>query len=171
MAIVSSKFNAQIGSFLHGRSYWAVKLENGDWLSDIDENVVIRRGERRNLEWHDDIVANGDAAHIKELWLFCPPHPINPLGANGRLPILEPWSCFVMNGRQMNIGTGHRYTTYQIVGRVTDKVSGDCDCFIWDALEKKFYHGQNNVYKFTPWRPGAAPLGLLALDTLGLRLS
>jgi hypothetical protein len=169
--IVKSKFGARIGSILNDRSYWAVKLKNGEFLSEIDEAVAVTRGERRSLQWYDDIVANGDAANIRELWLFCPAHRRNPLGSTARLPILEPWSCFVLNGASMNVGTGERYPTYQIIGRVLDKASGRCECFIWDhlmqAMSRPYY---TSVYDFQPWREGASPIGLLALDRLGLSL-
>jgi hypothetical protein len=170
--IVSSKFNAQVGAILHGRSYWAVKLKNGDWLSELDEDVSLRHGHTRHLHWHDHIVANGDGANIRELWLFCPPHKRNPLGSRARLVITEPWTAFVLNGTQMNIGTGERYPTYQVIGQVFNKETGRCVAFIWDALigamSTPFY---TSVYDFKPWREGAAVNGMLALDVLGLRLS
>lgn len=173
--IVSSKFNAQVGAILHGRSYWAIKKINGDWLSELDEDVSLRHGHTRHLHWHDHIVSGGDGANIRELWLFCPPHinkyARNPLGSRARLVITEPWTAFVLNGAQMNIGTGERYPTYQVIGQVLNKETGRCVAFIWDtmiqAMSKPYY---TSVYDFRPWREGATPIGMLALDVLGLRL-
>jgi hypothetical protein len=170
--IVSSKFNAQVGAVLHGRSYWAVKLKNGEWLSEIDEDISLTHGHTKHLHWHDHIVANGDGANIRELWLFCPPHKRNPLGSRARLVITEPWTAFVLNGSQMDIVSNTRRPTYQIIGQVLNKETGACVAFIWDtlmqAMSKPYY---TSVYDFKPWREGATPIGMLALDVLGLRLS
>jgi len=169
MPIITSRLGKQIGAFFTNRAYWAVRMDKG-WLTELDEHVDIAHGIKRGLQWFDDLVATGDTQRIKELWLFCPPNQISPQGNSARLTITEPGTAFVMVGRQMSLATGERWPTYEIIGAVTDKDTGECDCFIWDFDMRAMFVGRNNVRNFRAWRPGSVSLGTLALDRLGLRL-
>lgn len=170
MTLIVSRFGSQIGAILSNRSYWAVRLNNDRWLCEIDPKVNLLTGEKRELGWYDDVVSNGDVLKIRELWLFCPRSPGHPLGQTARLDIHEPGTAFNLNGRALAIGGNLKYQTHQIIGRVDDKLNGTCTMYVWDHLQKQLYLGQNCVYNFQGWREGVAPLGMLAINNMGLRL-
>lgn len=170
MSLIVSRFGSRIGTLLKNRSYWAVRLADDRWLCEIDPKVNIVTGEKRELGWLDDIIANGDIDRIRELWMFCPVSPGHPFGQTAHLKIKEPGTAFVLNGRALAIGGNMKYQTYQAIGRVDDKLTGGCAVYVWDHLEKRLYLGQNNVHNFQGWREGVAPLGMLAINNMGLRL-
>src|SRR6266849_2969517 len=76
------------------KSYWAVRLDNDEWLCEARVHTDLYRGVERHFEWYEDLVANGDCMRIKELWLLCPPNRLSPLGNTARLPIVEPGTAF-----------------------------------------------------------------------------
>lgn len=178
------------------RSYWAVKLSTGDWLCEARVTTDPLHGRERHFDWTLDLVATGDVLKIKELWLLCPPSKTSPLGNTARLDISEPGTAF-----QFKIATADssiaspatRTLQAHIIGKVTDKLTGACECYIYDPVEDGMitpetqiydpiqgrrkdenghpvYAGRTNVYSFHSWRPGLAPPGLLHLDRLGVRL-
>lgn len=166
------------------RSYWAVKLNNDDWVCEARLKMDLARGEMRLYDWSNDLVSTGDVMQVKELWLFCPPSRTSPLGNTARLPIVEPGTAFQFKVATAD-STGTRTVQAHIIGRVTNKETGDCECFIWDTEQdglctpetpiftlgrEPSYAGRTNVYNFRSWRPSIAPLGALKLDDLGVRL-
>lgn len=168
------------------RSYWAVKLKNGQWLSEA--RLTYDKGSFRHFDWSNDLVATGDVLKIKELWLLCPPNKFSPLGNTARLVIEEPGTAFQFKVGHADSNIAATWKTVQghIIGKVTNKIAGSCDCFIYDPIQqglitpdtKMFdqsgqlvFAGKTSVYDFHSWRPGSiAPLGALELKTLGVRL-
>jgi len=168
------------------RSYWAVKLQNDTWLCEA--RMKYDKGSFRYFDWSNDLVATSDVLKIKELWLFCPPNKYSPLGNTARLIIEEPGTAFQFKVSHVDSNIARTYKTLQghIIGKVTNKLTGDCDCFIWDPIQnglitpesKMFdqennlvYAGKTSVYDFHSWRPGSiAHLGKLELNTLGVQL-
>lgn len=155
------------------RSYWAVKLDNDEWVCEARMHTDVYRGVERQYEWYEDIVANGDGAHIKELWLLCPANKLSPLGNTARLPILQPWTAFdfKVNHASSNFVQTWKTQEAHIIGRVDDKATGDCTCFIWDdrysVLCEPFC---TNVYNFGTWKSSLPPRGELALEKIGVKL-
>jgi hypothetical protein len=172
MGFVKSVLGSVIGAFLPDKAYWAVKLSNDKWCSEIDQRFEPRNGLIRPFDWSLDLVDTGDIANVKELWLFCPPNIHNPLGSTARLPIVEPNTAFQFKiGNSYAFGADGRELQSQIIGRVVDKETGDCEFFAWDApLKVMSSPMKNNIYNFTSWRPGIANLGELSLDVLGVKL-
>jgi hypothetical protein len=177
------------------RSYWAVKLKDETWLSEA--RMTYKKGAFRYFDWSNDLVATGDVLNIQELWLFCPPNAYSPLGNTARLVIEEPGTAFQFKVGHADSNIASTWKTLQghIIGKVTNKETGACECFIWDPIqnglltpETQIYDaetgglkrnpdgsiaqaGKTSVYDFHSWRPGSiAPLGQLQLDTLGVRL-
>ncbi len=177
------------------RSYWAVKLNNEEWVCEARVKTNVYSGEERQFDWSNDLVANRDVNHIKELWLLCPPSRTSPLGNTARLDIEAPKTAFQFKVTHVDstIAETVRNLPYHIIGRVDDAVTGDCTCFIFDpvqggllttstlifdpltAVAKKDHKGKymtagrNNIYNFHSWDPGrVAHLGRLELNTLGL---
>jgi len=179
------------------RSYWAAKLNTGEWVSEARFVHDWRKGEKRRIDWMDDIVATGDCKRITELWLLCPPSGTSPMGNTARLPITRPGSAFQFKVATHDTagigGPGRRTQQAHIIGRV-ENADGDCTCFIWDPIqdglltpESKIYDtqtghirvdvegaaifaGKTNVNRFHSWRPSLAPIGQLALDRIGVTL-
>jgi hypothetical protein len=170
------------------RSFWAAKLNTGEWVSEARTVHDWRKGEQRQIDWMDDIVATGDCNKIVELWLFCPPSQTSPLGNTARLPITRPGSAFqfkIATHDSPIVGPGRRTLQAHIVGRVDD-AKGNCTCFIYDPVQdglltpetpiytplqgERRYAGKTNVNSFHSWRPSLAPLGQLALDRIGVTL-
>lgn len=178
------------------RSYWAVKLNDDEWICEKRMTYDSKVG-FRNFDWSNDLVATGDVLRIKELWLFCPPNKYSPVGNTARLIIEEPGTAFQFKVGMADSNIAVTWKTMQahIIGKVVNKESGACECFIWDPIQngmitpetkildpktmgplkdeegKVIYAGKTSVYDFHTWRPGSiAPLGQLHLPTLGVRL-
>ncbi len=176
------------------RSYWATKLDDDEWVSEARTVHDWNKGESRQIDWYLDLVATDDHKRITELWLFCPPNKTSPIGNTVRMPITRPGSAFqfkVSTHDSPVIGPGLRTLQAQVIGRVENEM-GDCTCFIWDAVQdglltpesrvegprkgtirrdadgNPVYAGKTNVNRFHSWRPSLAPIGLLALDRLGI---
>lgn len=177
------------------RSYWAVKLNNNTW--QCETKIVYDKGVFRYFDWSNDLVATSDVLKIKELWLLCPPNRHSPMGNTARLFIEEPGTAFQFKIGMADSNITRTYKSMQahIIGKVTNKETGACECFIWDPIQgglltpqtlifdsvKKelvkypdgslAYAGKTSVYSFHSWKPGSiAPLGPLHLPTLGVRL-
>lgn len=123
------------------------------------------RGERL-VDWTLDLSATGDLKRVKEVRLICP-----GLFTHGVLKFKESQTAFQFkNSSAVHDGQRqYRVLEAQVIGRVTDKVTGDCDCFIWDRTIGLFKY-QSNIRSFGAWRPGIAPIGELSQNVLGLSL-
>lgn len=179
------------------RSYWAVRLSTGEWLCEARTKTDLRTGMERFFDWSNDLVANGDVLKIRELWLLCPPSRTSPLGNTARLDITEPGTAFQLKIATIDssIVASSRTVQAHIIGRIDNKETGECTCYIWDTVQDGLctpetmiydpmtgsakrdehgnlaYAGKTSVYNFHSWRPGSlAPLGRLELATVGVRL-
>jgi hypothetical protein len=178
------------------RSYWAVKLSTGERLCEARVTTDLLRATERHFDWTLDLVATSDVLKIKELWLLCPPSKTSPLGNTARLDISEPGTAFQFKIAMVDSAIASmvdRSVQAHVIGRVTNKETGACDCYIYDPVEggmitpetqiydpvqgirkdengQPVYAGRTNVYSFHSWRPGLAPPGQLHLDRLGVRL-
>lgn len=180
------------------RSFWAVRLNTGVWMCEARLKVDIFSGTERLYDWSADLVAGGDVMRITELWLLCPPSKTSPLGNTARLEITEPGTAFQFKIATVdsNIAASMRSVQAHVIGKVVNKETGGCECFIYDVAqdglctpETPIYDpttgrakvdaqgnllcaGKTSVYDFHSWRIGSiAPLGRLELATLGVRLS
>jgi hypothetical protein len=170
MSFIPSVLGSVIGKIFPNRSYWAVKLSTGKWCCELDTRFDA--GIARPFDWTLDLVDTGDVEKIKELWLFCPPSPGNPLGSTARLPIVEPGTAFQFKVASLHaLGASERWVESQIIGRVEEKETQACTCFIWDApLRLMSTPYTTTLQQFGSWREGIAPIGALSHTVLGLRL-
>lgn len=179
------------------QSYWAVKLRNGTWLCESRIHIDLKTGIMRHFDWSNDLVANGDVLNIKELWLLCPPNKTSPMGNTARFFIDEPGTAFQFKVNMVDSVISANYKSMQahIIGKITNKETGACDCFIWDPVQSGMltpqtlifdsikkelvrnkdgslaYAGKTSVYDFHTWKPGSlAHLGRLHFPTIGVRL-
>jgi hypothetical protein len=179
------------------RSFWVVRLNTGEWVSEARVKTDVYQGRERHFDWVLDLVANGDVLKIQQLWLLCPPSKTSPLGNTARLDITEPGTAFQFKVATVDssiVGPSIHGIQAHIIGRVDNKETGDCTCYIYDPIESgmitpetQIYNpatggvmrdeqgnpicaGKTNVYNFHSWRPSLPPRGRLALDVLGVRL-
>lgn len=181
------------------RSWWAVRLNTGEWVCEARVKTDVYKGIERHFDWSNDLVACGDVNRITQLWLFCPPSKTSPFGNTAHLDITEPGTAFQFKVAMAdsNIAMTSRSLQAHIIGKVTNKETGECDAFIWDDVqqglctpETEIYDphspqtnfrrvdasgrlctaGKTSVYDFHSWREGIAKLGRLELRTLGVRL-
>jgi hypothetical protein len=178
------------------RSYWAVKLSTGEWLCEARSTTDLLHGRERYFDWTLDLVATSDVLKIVQLWLLCPPSKTSPLGNTARLDISEPGTAFqfkIATADSAIVSPATRTLQAHIIGKVVDKLTGACECYIYDPIEdgmitpetqiydpvqgirkdengQPVYAGRTSVYSFHSWRPGLAPPGQLHLDRLGVRL-
>ncbi len=134
------------------RSYWAAKLNAGgdasEWVCEARMVHNWRKGEQRQIDWMDDIVATGDCRKVTELWLLCPPSRTSPLGNTARLPITRPGSAFqfkIATHDTAIIGPGVRNQQAHVIGRVDD-TEGNCTCFAWDIVQDGLLTPETTVY-------------------------
>ena len=131
------------------RSYWAVRRDDDKWICEAQYVHDWRKGERRHLDWPNDIRATGDCKRIKELWLLCPPSKTSPLGNTARIPIHRPCSAFEFKIATADfvgiVGTGKRTVQCHIIGRVNES-DGSCVCFAWDPIEDGLITPETTVY-------------------------
>ncbi len=208
--VVWSQGGYPIGHSEPDRAYWAIKLNDGRWLCELDQvdaridKIVtqdnpftgLRDGigmtmEKRNLDWTLDICSTGDWAYITELWMICPPTHVSPAGNTARLPISPAGTAFQFKVGVLdsNFGESLRRPLAQIIGRVTNQETGDCECHVFDYGAGALIVHENgkdneghpiygpwktNVYNMSSWRPqipgqpSVAPIGRLSFDVLGL---
>ena len=147
--------------FARGESYWRAILKDGRYLAEVQSVHYQGRG-RRPIQWYEDIVASGDAARIRELWICTPK-------GDAALRITEPYSAYQFQAGMLTLQG--RQTTAQIIGRVDDKLTGRGVAFIWDVVTQQLYRDtEADVTNFAAWRPGIARPGALALPVIGVRL-
>lgn len=189
MGLVSSMFGSVIGLFLPDRPYWAVKLHNGKWLSELDtirdewqrellmnegypERAHLgKRGSKRPLDWTLDLVSTGDVRRIAQLWLFCPPNPFYPRGQSDFLEITRPGTAFQLKVRHLHAWgnvMASSLLSSQLIGRVDDPVGGACTCKVWDSQVNVMGNWSSSIYDMGSWRDGVSPLHALDLDVQGL---
>ncbi len=152
-------------------AYWSALLTTGKTWSERQLVTVWRKGHTglRKLDWGDDIVSTGDIYKIKELTLHCP---------DGRTAVLEitpDQPAFQFKTKSLNmLGASDIGLECQVIGRVIDKASGRCECFIWDyrpkAGEAQLIAYKSSIYRFGSWRDTLVPIGALGLQVQGLRL-
>jgi hypothetical protein len=190
-AYVFSQGGYPIGSPEPDRAYWAVKLNDGKWLCELDQVQDLIIG-RRHLDWSLDICGpSGDWRKIVELWMICPPTAISPAGNTARLPITVPGTAFQLKVGFLDssIGNSLRRQVAQMIGRVTNEETGDCEVFVYDYAAQALVVCENgkdedgkpaygpwktNVYNMGSWRPNipgtpsVAPIGRLSFEVVGL---
>lgn len=173
MGIVKSALGAVLSPLLIKHSLWAVKLDNGKFLSERDEVVDAAHGTKRPFDWTLDLIDKGDIHRVRELWLFCPPSKASPLGNTARLPILESGTAFQFKVASLSgFFDLEKCVESHVIGRVDNKETGDCTCFIWDGpLQVMSQPWKSNIYHFGSWREGIAPIGALSQEVMGLRLA
>lgn len=178
------------------RSYWAVRLNTGEWVCEARVKTDVYKGIERHFDWSNDLVAGGDVNKITQLWLLCPPSKTSSLGNTACLHITEPGTAFQLKVSLVdsNVVGMNRAGQAHIIGKVTNKENGDCECFIWDEVEQGLltpetmiydpltgvakrdaqgnieYVGKTNITNFHSWRPSLAPLGRLELRTVGVKV-
>jgi len=152
-------------------SYWSVLLTSGREWSEHHMIPTMRKGQAgvRQLDWGDDIVSTGDIHRVKEIRLHCPD------GRTATLEIADGMEPFQFKTKSLDmIGAGGNSLEYQVIGRVIDKVSGRCECFIWDYKPKpgepNLVAYKSTIYHFGGWRDTVTPIGALGLHVQGFRL-
>ena len=170
MSLIKTVFGSHIGQF-YNHPYWAVKLRDPErWISEIDGQVNFLGAIYKPYDWTMDLISTGDIFDIEELWMFCPKTDIAPQGSTCtlRFTTQDKGTAFQFNVTKMKLDTR---VDHKIIGKVIDRASGDCECFIWDdemrVMSMPYY---TNVNKFKSWREGIAPIGQLSHAIIGLRL-
>jgi hypothetical protein len=152
-------------------AYWSAEFTNGRTWSEHHLVTTFRKGQKgiRKLDWGDDIVSTSDVHKITALRLHCPD------GRVARLDITPDTPPFQFKTKSLEmIGSGGNDLEFIVIGRVIDKASGRCECFIWDyrplpgALNLIAY--KSSIYKFGGWRDTVTPIGALGLEVQGFRL-
>lgn len=187
---VFSQSGYPIGSPEPERAYWAIKLNDGTWRCELDPVTDLLIG-KRTLDWSLDICSSGDWRKIVELWMICPPTSISPAGNTARLPITTPGTAFQLKVGFMDssIAASLRRQVAQIIGRVIDEETGECEAWVYDYGAQALVVHENgkdndgkpvygpwttNVYSMGTWRPNlpgtpsVAPIGRLSFDVVGL---
>src|SRR6266704_2936238 len=152
-------------------AYWSVLLSTNKTWSEhslVASNIKGQRGLRK-LDWSNDIVSTGDIHKIKELRLHCPD------GRVATLEITEDMPAFQFKTKSLDmLGASGTGLEFQVIGRVIDKATGRCECFIWDYRpkpgEQHLIAYTSTIYKFGGWRDTVTPLGALGLEVQGFRL-
>lgn len=181
------------------RSFWAVKLSTGEWVSEARVKFDIYTGEYRYFDWSNDLVATGDVKKIKEIWLFCPPGKHAPMGNTAHIPIIEPGTAFQFKVGMVdsNIVVSSKSVQAHVIGRIDNKETGDCTCFIYDPIEDglltpetEIYDknntesgfrrlnqdgsiatvGKTNITRFHSWRESLGFVGNVEFQNLGIKL-
>src|SRR5258708_25522014 len=107
-------------------SYWRVIFDTGRQLSERD--LVASQ---RPADWTLDLVTTGDILRVRELHLIYPGF----FTRAAALKIVEPGTAFQFKTGGLTVegdGTQSRQIFAQVIGRVDDKQTGDCTCWIWD---------------------------------------
>lgn len=155
------------------RSYWAVKLKRGRWLSEAWTHTDLSAATERAYDWTNDLVATGDIARVTELWLLCPASATSPVGNTVRVPIRETDRAiqFKRGVFDTNLATGRKQMTAQVIGRLEDYATGEATLFVWDQ-ERFALYAPWHVNLYDPqglgaWRPDGMPIPRLTLAQLG----
>src|SRR5437868_1786878 len=100
-------------------SYFSVRLKTGKEYY-----------EREGVDW-DWLVRSGDVHKIAELRLHC------PNGVTRTLTIDEPGTAFQLKRASVMQGFGHMRTAH-IIGKITNRETGECVCHGWDYFAGLF---------------------------------
>lgn len=171
MGFVQSVFGSFLSPLVSANAFWAVKLSTGKFLCELDKRFEKRSGVMRSFDWTLDLLDTGDIKKVCELWLFCPPTLINPLGSTARLPIVDQQTAFQFKIATLTTGEHANKTVQsQVIGRVENLIDGDCTIMVWDGpLRAMSTPMRNNIHQFSSWREGIAAPGSLSLEVLGVR--
>ena len=159
---------ATVASIMDPRlAYWSVLLQSGKQWSE--HRLVRGSTGLRKLDWALDLVSTGDIHKIKELTLHCP---------DGRTAVLEitpDMPAFQFKTKSLDmLGANGIGLEYMVIGRVLDKATGRCECFIWDYRpepgQEHLIAYKSSIYKFGGWRNTTTPLGASGLEVQGFRL-
>jgi hypothetical protein len=152
-------------------AYWSVRLTTGKQWSERTLLPTLHTGQKgmRKLDWALDLVSTGDIHKIKELTLHCPD------GRNAVLEISEDMPAFQFKTKALNmLGANSLDLEYMVIGRVLDKVTGRCECFVWDYRPKpgepSLLAYKTSIYRFGGWRDTVTPMGALGLEVQGFRI-
>jgi hypothetical protein len=152
-------------------AYWSVCLRTGKTHSEHQLVPTLKAGQKglRKLDWTEDLVSTGDVHKIKELTLHCPDGRVATLEISPDMP------AFQFKTKSLNmLGAGGNDLEFQVIGRVIDKASGRCECFIWDYRplpgEPHLVAYKSSIYQFGAWRNTITPIGALGLEVQGFRL-
>lgn len=178
-------------------SFWAVRLSTGkliseratvadprrslmtpDQLAQVHPNWSEAQREHwlntgeRPVDWTLDLVSTGDIARIRRIWLVCPPHPAYPRGAAPALEVPELGRVFQVKVANLDVlGAWGNYRVAQVIGKVLDPLTGDCEVLGWDQEERRIVGPyRSNLAKVELWRAGLAPLYHVSVPVLGLHL-
>jgi hypothetical protein len=144
-------------------SHWEVELTSGKVLNERETKTDLLKGMTRLVDWSLDLVATGDVRHIKQLRMYCPDVPLPVV-----LDITESGTAFQLKVGNVSIGGGGHSMIAQIIGKVTNKETGDCECYVWDWRRRDAFAWSNNVYDMGTWSESIMPIGTLALNVLGI---
>lgn len=175
MGVISS-LNAIQSVINPNKSHWEVVLTSGKTITEDQLVLDIRRGGYRQIDWALDLNATGDLLKIKELWLITPGGHRTIHRGSSEVPIVlqitEPGTAFQFKHANNDFlgGTG-RIIEAQCIGKITDKDTGDCECWVWDRVMGLIEY-KSNVNNFGMWRVGSGlmPLTKLSHEVTGLRL-
>lgn len=170
MGIATSLY--AIGDAIDPRlAYWSVLLTTNKRYSENQLIPTLTKGQKglRKLDWNLDLVSTGDIHKVKEVTLHCPD------GRTAVLEIPERSTAFQFKTKSLDtLGANGMNLEFQVIGRVLDKVSGACECFIWDYRplegQPNLVAYKSNIYRFGAWRDNITPFGALSLEVQGLRL-
>lgn len=176
MTNVTTRLGSIISPMLMSKSCWAVKLSDDTFLSELDSRFDLAHAGYRPFDWTLDLIDTGDILKVKELWLFAPPSANHPFGMSRFLTIEEPGTAFQFKVANVDVmGAWQKTMVNQIIGKVTDKQSGACSCWIWDCVRQEIQEYKSSIYAFGSWRADGvgqiAPIGRLSHEVMGFRLS
>lgn len=155
-------------------SYWEVVLTTGKVLSENNLVFDFRRAGYRQIDWALDLNTSGDILKIRELWLVTPGGHRTTLRGGAERPIMfsikDAGTAFQFKHAMFDsLGGSGRHVEAQCIGRVTNKETGDCECWIWDRVLGLIEY-KSNINNFGSWRSGLMPLTKLSTNVIGLRL-
>lgn len=171
MSYVRSMFGTLLGRILVPKPYWACRRADGKYLTELDMVRDATTQQMRPFDWVLDLYATGDRSTITELWMFAPPTPQHLQGESVFLHVKEPGCYFQFKVATIHgLGGDGKQFESMVIGRVDDKETGECTCFVWDAQLQAIGLWHSNVYSMGSWRDGIAPLGAMEHTMIGINL-
>lgn len=155
----------QLRTFIKGESYWRVIFQSGKELSELDTKPYLGTDKVmrvRAVEWLEDVIGAGALKDVKEAMLCTPK-------GTAHFTVTEPYTVFQFSRGTFSMLEGERIKNAQIIGVVTDKETGECECAIWDQQTHELYTMFNNVKNFQAWREDVIALGALNLEAMDVR--
>lgn len=158
------------------RSRWEVVLTTGKVITENQLVYDFSRACHRQIDWALDLNTTGDLLKIKELWLVLPGGYKTALRDGVERPIMlqitEPGTAFQFKHALFDsLGGDGKNVEAQVIGKITNKETGDCECWIWDKVDGLIEY-KSNINNFGMWRrnTGLLPLTKLSIEVMGLRL-